>query len=100
MFNPSGPNCAFRVPTSTPVLFACQHCSRQLQTLLHLSRRYLRQTVPMAYRHKLKNKKPPEGWELIEEVIEDFETQVCPATAAVCSLRHLAAGELLCQCAA
>lgn len=27
-------------------------------------------------RRKLKNKKPPEGWELIEEVIEDFETQM------------------------
>ena len=30
----------------------------------------------MAYRRRLKNKKPPEGWELIEEVIEDFELQV------------------------
>lgn len=30
----------------------------------------------MAYRRKLKNKKPPEGWELIEEVIEDFEGQM------------------------
>eukprot|EP00798_Chlamydomonas_sp_ICE-L_P017819 gene17819-24200_t len=27
-------------------------------------------------RRKLKNKKPPEGWELIEEVIEDFELQM------------------------
>uniref|UniRef100_A0A7S3R2P4 G10 protein n=1 Tax=Dunaliella tertiolecta TaxID=3047 RepID=A0A7S3R2P4_DUNTE len=27
-------------------------------------------------RRKLKNKKPPPGWELIEEVIEDFETQM------------------------
>ncbi|KAJ9527855.1 hypothetical protein QJQ45_005503 [Haematococcus lacustris] len=27
-------------------------------------------------RRKLKNKKPPEGWELIEEVIEDFEQQM------------------------
>ncbi|GAX79871.1 hypothetical protein CEUSTIGMA_g7311.t1 [Chlamydomonas eustigma] len=27
-------------------------------------------------RRKLKGKKPPEGWELIEEVIEDFETQM------------------------
>lgn len=27
-------------------------------------------------RRRLKNKKPPEGWELIEEVIEDFELQV------------------------
>ena len=30
----------------------------------------------MAYRRRLKNKKPPEGWELIEEVIEDFEGQM------------------------
>ena len=30
----------------------------------------------MAYRRKLKNKKPPEGWELIEEVIEEFEGQM------------------------
>lgn len=30
----------------------------------------------MAYRRKLKGKKPPEGWELIEEVIEDFEGQM------------------------
>lgn len=29
-----------------------------------------------ALRRKLKNKKPPEGWELIEEVIEDFERQM------------------------
>lgn len=27
-------------------------------------------------RRKLKGKKPPEGWELIEEVIEDFEQQL------------------------
>ena len=54
----------------------------------------------MAYRRKLKNKKPPEGWELIEEVIEDFETQVCPATAAGLLLKHSAAAEVLCQCAA
>ena len=30
----------------------------------------------MAYRRRLKNKKPPAGWELIEEVIEDFEAQL------------------------
>eukprot|EP00884_Botryococcus_braunii_P020617 jgi/Botrbrau1/7239/Bobra.0021s0022.1 len=30
----------------------------------------------MAYRRRLKNKKIPEGWELIEEVIEDFEAQM------------------------
>ena len=30
----------------------------------------------MSYRRRLKNKKPPEGWELIEEVIEDFEQQM------------------------
>jgi bud site selection protein 31 len=30
----------------------------------------------MAYRRRLKGKKPPEGWELIEEVIEDFEQQM------------------------
>ena len=30
----------------------------------------------MAMRRRLKNKKPPEGWELIEEVVEDFELQV------------------------
>lgn len=30
----------------------------------------------MSLRRKLKNKKPPEGWELIEEVIEDFEQQL------------------------
>lgn len=27
----------------------------------------------MSVRRKLKGKKPPEGWELIEDVIEDFE---------------------------
>ena len=30
----------------------------------------------MSYRRRLKNKKPPEGWGLIEEVIEDFEQQM------------------------
>ncbi len=30
----------------------------------------------MSYRRRLKNKKPPEGWELIEEVVEDFEQQM------------------------
>lgn len=30
----------------------------------------------MSLRRKLKNKKPPEGWELIEEVVEDFEQQM------------------------
>ena len=30
----------------------------------------------MAYRRRLKNKKTPEGWQLIEEVIEDFEAQM------------------------
>lgn len=34
-----------------------------------------------AVRRKLKNKKPPEGWELIEEVIEDFELQMKEAVA-------------------
>lgn len=29
-----------------------------------------------ALRRKLKGKKPPAGWELIEEVIEDFEQQL------------------------
>lgn len=29
-----------------------------------------------ALRRKLKGKKPPEGWDLIEEVIEDFEQQM------------------------
>lgn len=29
-----------------------------------------------ALKRKLKGKRPPEGWELIEEVIEDFETQL------------------------
>jgi len=35
----------------------------------------------MAYRRRLKNKKAPEGWELIEEVIEDFEQQMKDAVA-------------------
>lgn len=30
----------------------------------------------MSAKRRLKNKKPPEGWELIEEVIEDFEAQM------------------------
>lgn len=30
----------------------------------------------MAFRRRLKNNKPPEGWELIEEVIDDFELQM------------------------
>lgn len=30
----------------------------------------------MSWRRKLKNNRPPEGWELIEEVIEDFEQQM------------------------
>ena len=30
----------------------------------------------VAYRRRMKNKKIPEGWELIEEVIEDFEAQM------------------------
>jgi len=35
-----------------------------------------RQAPAMAYRRRLKNKKTPEGWQLIEEVIEDFEAQM------------------------
>lgn len=44
---------------------------------LPLPRHLLRTGHPftMAMRRRLKNKKPPEGWELIEEVIEDFELQ-------------------------
>lgn len=30
----------------------------------------------MSFRRRLKGKKPPEGWELIEDVIEDFELQM------------------------
>ncbi|PSC71064.1 G10 family [Micractinium conductrix] len=30
----------------------------------------------MSFRRRLKGKQPPEGWELIEEVIEDFEHQM------------------------
>ncbi|GMH43094.1 hypothetical protein BSKO_11016 [Bryopsis sp. KO-2023] len=30
----------------------------------------------MSFRRRLKGKKPPEGWELIEDVIEDFEQQM------------------------
>ena len=30
----------------------------------------------MAFRRQLKGRKPPAGWELIEEVIEDFEAQM------------------------
>lgn len=30
----------------------------------------------MSFRRRLKNKRIPEGWELIEEVIEDFEQQM------------------------
>eukprot|EP00803_Ostreobium_quekettii_P009832 evm.model.scf_1839.2 EVM.evm.TU.scf_1839.2 scf_1839:3440-5765(-) len=33
----------------------------------------------MSFRRRLKNKKPPEGWELIEDVIEDFEQQMTEA---------------------
>ncbi len=29
-----------------------------------------------ALKRKLKGKKPPEGWEMIEEVVEDFEQQM------------------------
>lgn len=29
-----------------------------------------------ALKRKLKNKKAPDGWDMIEEVIEDFETQM------------------------
>lgn len=36
-----------------------------------------------ALRRKLKNKKPPEGWELISEVVEDFEEQMKEAVRAV-----------------
>lgn len=32
--------------------------------------------VKSGVRRKLKGKKPPEGWELIEEVIDDFEQQM------------------------
>ncbi len=37
----------------------------------------------MAFRRRLKNKKPPEGWELIEEVVDDFELQACSPLASV-----------------
>ncbi len=30
----------------------------------------------MSARRKLKGKQPPEGWDLIEDVIEDFEAQM------------------------
>ncbi|KAL4452132.1 hypothetical protein ABPG75_007794 [Micractinium tetrahymenae] len=30
----------------------------------------------MSFRRRLKGKQPPEGWELIEEVVEDFEQQM------------------------
>lgn len=33
----------------------------------------------MSFRRRLKNKKPPEGWELIEDVIQDFEQQMADA---------------------
>jgi len=32
-------------------------------------------------KRKLKSKKPPEGWNMIEEVIEDFEQQMKDAVA-------------------
>jgi bud site selection protein 31 len=32
-------------------------------------------------RRKLKGRKPPQGWDLIEEVIEDFERQMKEAVA-------------------
>ncbi len=32
--------------------------------------------LAVAYRRRMKNKKIPDGWELIEEVVEDFETQM------------------------
>jgi bud site selection protein 31 len=41
-------------------------------------------------RRRLKNNKPPEGWELIEEVIEDFELQVTGQNCSqlqACTLR-------------
>ena len=34
------------------------------------------QQVTMSWRRKLKNNRPPEGWERIEEGIEDFEQQM------------------------
>lgn len=42
----------------------------------------------MSAKRRLKNKKPPEGWELIEEVIEDFEAQVQKFTATVVFFGH------------
>mmetsp|Transcript_63458 Transcript_63458/g.200705 ORF Transcript_63458/g.200705 Transcript_63458/m.200705 type:complete len:123 (-) Transcript_63458:355-723(-) len=30
----------------------------------------------MSFKRRLKNKQPPEGWELIEKVVEDFEAQM------------------------
>ena len=39
----------------------------------------------MAYKRRLKNKKPPEGWELIEEVVEDFEAQVRVSATSLAS---------------
>ena len=30
----------------------------------------------MSFRRRLKGKAPPEGWELIEQVVEDYETQM------------------------
>jgi len=35
----------------------------------------------MSFRRRLKGKKPPEGWELIEEVVEDFEQQMNDAVS-------------------
>ena len=50
--------------------------------LLHRRSAAAEGAAAMAYRRRLKNKKPPEGWELIEEVVEDFELQVSAALLA------------------
>lgn len=35
----------------------------------------------MAFRRRLKGKQPPEGWELVEKQIEDYEQQMRDAVA-------------------
>ena len=35
----------------------------------------------MSFRRRMKGKRPPEGWDLIESSIEDFESQMRDAVA-------------------
>ncbi len=80
--NLGSPRCCNEPTVSAPALLAALPC-----VCLGCSLAPVRHDAPccaltgasvavVAYRRRMKNKKIPDGWELIEEVVEDFEAQM------------------------